>query len=65
MICCFGRCKALCLAAPMYYENPNAPNFGWQAQIQISLAELALDTEQDVENYLGAAQRYASAMPKH
>lgn len=39
-------------AAPAYYDNPNAPNFGWQAQIQISLAELALDTEEDVENYL-------------
>ena len=51
-------------AAPMYYENPNAPNFGWQAQIQISLAELALDTEEDVENYLALLSdmpRYAGA----
>lgn len=55
-------------AAPMYYENPNAPNFGWQAQIQISLAELALDTEQDVENYLALLSdmpRYAEALMQY
>ena len=55
-------------AAPMYYENPNAPNFGWQAQIQISLAELALDTEEDVENYLALLSdmpRYAEELMQY
>ena len=37
---------------PDYYDNPNAPNYGWQAQIQISLAELDLHTQEDVDNYL-------------
>ncbi len=55
-------------AAPAYYDNPNAPNFGWQAQIQISLAELALDTEEDVENYLALLSdmpRYAEELMQY
>lgn len=35
-----------------YYANPNAPNFGWQAQIQTTLAELELADKEQVEEYL-------------
>ena len=35
-----------------YYANPNAPNYGWQAQIQNTLAELELADKTQVEEYL-------------